>query len=388
MSRNKIQFSRRGQALNTSLTREILKLTQRPEVISFAGGIPAEQTFPLKALELACERLFAEAPQASLQYGPTEGLQPLRQWVADKHGVDVSTVLITTGSQQALDLLAKVFIDPGSKVLMEAPTYQGALQAFSLFEPKYAEIPSDAEGLRPDALTEALSADARFLYTIPNFHNPTGRRLSLERREQLISRAKAQGILLVEDNPYAELSYTGTPLPTLHSLYPEGVVYLGSFSKVLAPGLRVGYVLAPAPIHAKMVQAKQAADLHTSSFAQRVLYEVLKTGMLDGQIASIRDLYSKRCTAMLEALSRHMPTGVSWNQPEGGMFIWVELPPSIDARVLFDDAIVENVAFVPGAAFYATSPRQNTMRLAFVTVSPEKIEEGIARLGKVLARHL
>src|SRR5271154_5580598 len=167
MSRNEIQFSRRAQALNTSLTREILKLTQRPEVISFAGGIPSEQTFPLKALESACERLFAEAPEASLQYGSTEGIQPLRQWVADKHGVDVSTVLITTGSQQALDLLAKVFIDPGSKVLMEAPTYQGALQAFSLFEPKYAEIPSDAEGLRPDALTEALSADARFLYTIP-----------------------------------------------------------------------------------------------------------------------------------------------------------------------------------------------------------------------------
>ncbi|UIF91831.1 PLP-dependent aminotransferase family protein [Cupriavidus necator] len=388
MAKYGTHFSRRAQALTSSVIREVLKLTERPEIISFAGGLPSAQTFPVQALQSACERLFAEAPAASLQYAPTEGLQPLRQWVADKHGVDVSNVLITTGSQQALDLLAKVFIDPGSKVLVEAPTYLGALQAFSLSEPSYAEVPTDESGLQPGLLTEALAAEARFLYTIPNFQNPTGRRLTLERRQALVARAEELGLLLIEDNPYGELRYSGQALPSLHSLNPSGVVYMGSFSKVLAPGLRLGYMIAPADIHAKLVQAKQASDLHTPSFTQRVAYEVLKTGMLDSHIAAVCDLYGKHCSVMLDALSRHMPAGVSWSQPEGGMFIWVELPENIDAMALLEEAVANKVAFVPGAPFYAKNPRHNTMRLAFVTVSPDRIEEGIARLGKLVAGHI
>ncbi|MGY2489939.1 aminotransferase-like domain-containing protein [Cupriavidus sp. CP313] len=388
MKSNDIQFSRRAQALTSSVIREVLKLTEKPEIISFAGGLPSAQTFPVAALQAACERLFADSPAAALQYAPTEGLQPLRQWVAEKHGVDSAHVLITTGSQQALDLLAKVFIDPGSKVLVEAPTYLGALQAFSLSEPAYAEVPTDDQGLQPEALTEALAASARFLYTIPNFQNPTGRRLPLERRKELVARARELGVLLVEDNPYGELRYSGSPLPSLHSLNPEGVIYMGSFSKILAPGLRLGYMLAPPAIHAKLVQAKQASDLHTPSFTQRVAYEVLKTGMLDSHIASVCDLYGKHCAAMLDALSRHMPEGVRWSTPEGGMFIWVELPAAIDTMALLEAAVARNVAFVPGAPFYAITPRNNTLRLAFVTVPPQKIEEGIARLGELVASHL
>ncbi|MBP0624359.1 PLP-dependent aminotransferase family protein [Cupriavidus consociatus] len=386
MKSHHFQFSRRAQALTSSVIREVLKLTEKPEIISFAGGLPSAQTFPVAALQAASERLFADAPTASLQYAPTEGLQPLRQWVAEKHGVDVANVLITTGSQQALDLLAKVFIDPGSKVLVEAPTYLGALQAFSLSEPSYTEVPTDDQGLQPEALTEALAGGARFLYTIPNFQNPTGRRLPLERREALAARARALGVLLVEDNPYGELRYRGAPLPSLHSLNPDGVIYMGSFSKILAPGLRLGYMLAPPAIHAKLVQAKQASDLHTPSFTQRVAYEVLRTGMLDSHIASVCDLYGKHCAAMLDALTRYMPEGVRWSRPEGGMFIWVELPEDIDAMTLLEAAVASNVAFVPGAPFYAITPRSNTLRLAFVTVPPEHIEVGIARLGELVTQ--
>ncbi|KWR77784.1 aminotransferase-like domain-containing protein [Cupriavidus sp. IDO] len=380
-----IKFSRRAEGLTSSAIREILKLTEREEIISFAGGLPAAQTFPVQALQSACERLFADAPAAALQYAPTEGFQPLRQWIADRHGADVGNVLITTGSQQALDLLAKVFIDPGSKVLVEAPTYLGALQAFSLSEASYAEVPTDDHGLQPELLTEALAADARFLYTIPNFQNPTGRRLTLKRRLTLVARARELGLLLVEDNPYGELCYSNSPLPSLQSLNPSGVVYMGSFSKIMAPGLRLGYVIAPAEIHGKLVQAKQASDLHTPSFTQRLVYEVLKTGMLEGHLAAVCDLYGKHCSVMLDALSRHMPPGVRWTRPEGGMFIWVELPEHIDAMALLEEAVANNVAFVPGAPFYARNPRTNTMRLAFVTVIPDKIEEGIARLGSLIA---
>lgn len=382
------QLSRRAQALTSSVIREILKLTEKPEIISFAGGLPAAQTFPINALRAACERVFAETPEGALQYGPTEGFQPLRQWVADKHKVDPSRVLITTGSQQALDLLGKVFIDPGSKVLVEAPTYLGALQAFSIFEPDYTEVPTDEDGLQVDQISASMAEGARFLYTIPNFQNPTGRELPLARRKALVERARALGVMIVEDNPYGELRYAGTTIASLHSMNPDGVVYLGSFSKILAPGLRLGYMLAPPAIHAKLVQAKQASDLHTPTFTQRLAWEVLNTGMLDSHVASVCDRYGKHCAAMLDALARHMPDGVRWSRPQGGMFIWVEVPQSIDAMALLQEAVACNVAFVPGAPFYANSPRSNTLRLAFVTVSPEKIEAGIARLGEIVSRHL
>lgn len=377
-------FSRRAAALTSSAIREILKITERPEIISFAGGLPSPATFPVEALQAACARIFADNPHAALQYGPSEGYGPLREWIGKRHGVAPGRVLLTTGSQQALDLIGKVMIDAGSPVLVETPTYLGALQAFSLFEPNFVSVPSDESGLQPEALTPELTAGARFLYALPNFQNPTGRRLPLARRQALVERARAQNLLLVEDDPYGELSYGGDQLPSLLSMNPDGVIYLGSFSKILAPGLRLGYIIAPEDILFKLVQAKQAADLHTPSFTQRLAWEAVHTGLLDQHIPAIRALYGAQCQTMLDALAAHMPEGVTWTRPEGGMFIWVTLPEGMDSLTILEAAIARNVAYVPGAPFYANNPRTNTFRLAFVTVPPEQIQRGVAILGEVV----
>jgi len=373
-------ISRRAQQLTSSAIREILKVTERPEVISFAGGLPSPASFPVAAMEAAVARVFADNPQGALQYAATEGYLPLREFVAKRYNVEVERVLITTGSQQALDLIAKVMIDPGSPVLVETPSYLGALQAFSLFEPEFVSVPTDERGLVPEALTPELTAGARFLYALPNFQNPTGRRLPLERRQALVKRAQELNLLLVEDDPYGELSYTGDILPTLLSMNPDGVIYMGSFSKVLAPGLRLGFVIAPPELHFKLCQAKQASDLHTPSFTQRMAYESVRDGLLERHIPTIRALYGKQCEVMLDALKRHMPAGVTWNQPEGGMFIWVELPEGLDSMKILEEAVRRNVAYVPGAPFYAG---MNTLRLAFVTVPPERIEQGVTILGEL-----
>ena len=382
-------LSRRARGLTSSAIREILKVTERPEVISFAGGLPSPATFPVERMREATDRVLREAPQAALQYGPTEGLTPLREWIAarlSRDGVSIpaSRVLVTTGSQQGLDLLGKVLIDEGSKVLVETPSYLGALQAFSLFEPQFASLPSDEHGIVTDALTPEQLAGARFLYCLPNFQNPTGRRMSLERRKALVALAAQAGVPLVEDDPYGELSYGGEALPSLLSMNPDGVIYMGSFSKVLAPGLRLGYVVAPEEVLGKMVQAKQAADLHTPSFSQRIVYETVQDGFIDRHIPTIRTLYGQQCEHMLAALEREFPAQVKWNRPEGGMFIWVELPEGIDSGALLAKAVERNVAFVPGAPFYATEPRKNTLRLSFVTVPGEKIDAGVKILGELL----
>lgn len=381
-------ISQRAQKLTSSAIREILKVTERPEVISFAGGLPSPDTFPVERLREHTARVLADAPSAALHYGPTEGYLALREWIAAQHGVSPANVLITTGSQQALDLLGKVLIDPGSRVLVETPTYLGALQAFSLSEPTFVSVPSDDDGPIVSELTPALTEGARFMYCLPNFQNPTGRRLPLERRRTLAELAAARGLLVVEDDPYGALSYRGDVLPSLHSMQPEAVVYMGSFSKVLAPGLRVGYLIAPSGLYAKLVQAKQAADLHTPSFTQRIVYETIKDGFLDTHVPSIRRLYGERCQAMLAAMSRHFPAAVQWNRPEGGMFIWVKLPAGLDSSVLLEKAVARNVAFVPGAPFFANAPQPNTMRLSFVTVPPERIERGIAILGELIGEEL
>ncbi|HBK45809.1 MAG TPA: 2-aminoadipate aminotransferase, partial [Xanthomonadaceae bacterium] len=331
--------------------------------------------------------------QAALQYGPTEGFAPLREWVAARLSRDGATirpgqVLITTGSQQGLDLLGKVFIDEGSKVLVETPSYLGALQAFSLFQPTFSAMRSDAQGIVVEALDDAQLDGARFMYCLPNFQNPTGRRLPLERRRALVEKAARAGVLLVEDDPYGELCYSGEALPSLLSMNPEGVVYLGSFSKVLAPGLRLGYVVAPEAVLGKLIQAKQAADLHTPSFSQRIVHETVQDGFLDDHIPGIRALYARQCELMLQALERHFPAQVGWNRPEGGMFVWVTLPPGMDSGALLARAIERNVAFVPGAPFFATDPQSNTLRLSFVTVPGERIDRGIQVLGELLAQAL
>lgn len=387
------QFSERARKLTSSAIREILKVTERPEIISFAGGLPSPAAFPVEEMRAACDRILRDSPSAALQYSATEGYLPLREWVAKRYSVNgaqirTSQVLITTGSQQALDLLGKVLVDPGSRVLVETPTYLGALQSFSLFEPDYVQIPTDEHGLVPAALDASLTAGARLLYAQPNFQNPTGRRLPLERREALAALAREAAFPVVEDDPYAALDYAGEPLPTLLSMAPDHIVHLGSFSKVLAPGLRVGYIIAPEELHFKLVQAKQATDLHTPSLTQRIVHEVIKDGFLETHIPMIRALYREQCEAMLAALTQYMPAGVEWNRPEGGMFVWVKLPQHIDTMKLLAQSIEQHVAFVPGAPFFANEAERNTLRLSFVTVPKAKIDEGVAKLGALIRAHV
>ncbi len=385
-------FSQRAQQLTSSTIREILKVTERPEIISFAGGLPAPGGFPVAEINAAFDRVLQQNGKAALQYGPTEGYTPLRQWVADdfkRQGADVSLdeVMIVSGSQQALDMLGKLFIDPGSKVLVEAPSYLGALQSFSLFEPEYASVPTDEGGLIPERITEAAAAGARFLYALPNFQNPTGVSLNLQRRQALVERCAALQLPIIEDDPYGELRYAGEPLPGLLQLGRKvgaTVVRLGTFSKVLAPGLRLGYIVAPRPIIAKLVQIKQATDLHTATVSQMAVYETIKDGFLDRHLPTVRELYRRQCGYMLDAMDEHFPKTASWNRPEGGMFVWVTLPEHLDGGQLLERAIARKVAFVPGAPFYAGKGKANTMRLSFVTVSEERIREGIAILGELI----
>lgn len=390
-------FSQRAQKLTSSTIREILKVTVRPEVISFAGGLPSPEGFPVDTIRQAFTDVFDTSAKTALQYGPTEGYEPLRQWVADdlkRAGaeVDVDEILIVSGSQQALEMLGKLFVDPGSKVLIEAPSYLGAIQSFSLYEPVYETVPTDDQGLDPNGLTDERVDGARFIYVLPNFQNPTGLTLGLERRQALVKRCAELGLPIVEDDPYGDLRYAGESQPSLLGLGQKvgaTVIRLGSFSKVLAPGLRLGYIVAPKPIISKLVQIKQATDLHTASLTQMAVYETVKSGFLTTHLPSVRDLYQRQCGYMLQAMDDYFPDTVSWTRPEGGMFIWVTLPAHIDATALLAQAIIKNVAFVPGAPFYAgADAKVNTLRLSFVTVSEQKIREGIQILGDLIKEHI
>jgi 2-aminoadipate transaminase len=382
------QFSQRAQQLESSAIREILKITARPEVISFAGGLPSPATFPVERMRAAYDSVLSKQGKVALQYGPTDGYAPLRDWIAQSLSINGAKilseqVLMVSGSQQGLDLLAKVLIDEGSKVLVETPSYLGALQAFSLYRPQFVSVPTDDHGLMPEPVA-SVSSGARLLYALPNFQNPTGRTLSLERRTALVETCARLGLPLIEDDPYGALSYRAEPLPKMLTMNPQGVIYMGSFSKVLTPGIRLGYVVAPVPLVRKLEQAKQAADLHTAQLTQMVVHEVVKDGFLTDHIPTIRKLYADQCDAMLAALQEFFPSSVSWTRPEGGMFIWVTLPKHIDSMKLLDEAIAEHVAFVPGGPFYANAAEKNTLRLSFVTVSPEKIREGVAKLAALI----
>jgi 2-aminoadipate transaminase len=382
-------FSERAAQMQSSFIREILKVTQRPEIISFAGGLPSAATFPVEEMKAAFDKVLTDSGKVALQYGPTDGFPPLREWIANSLSTDgckiaPEQVLMTSGSQQALDLLGKVLIDEGSRVLVETPSYLGALQAFSVYRPEFASVATDEHGLVPSSI-EPVVKGARLLYALPNFQNPTGRSLSVERRLELVDTCARHNLPLIEDDPYGALSYKGEPFPKLLNMNPDGVIYMGSFSKVLTPGIRLGYVVAPLPLVRRLELAKQAADLHTAQLTQMVVHAVIKDGFLDRHIPTIRTLYANQCQAMLDAMAASFPAGVSWTRPEGGMFIWVTLPKHIDAMKLLDQAIAAKVAFVPGAPFYANEPEINTLRLSFVTVSPERIREGIAILGKLIS---
>ena len=381
------RVARRAERMNPSVIREILKVTERPGIVSLAGGLPSPDSFPIEAMREATTRVLRDHPREALQYASSEGFAPLREWVAAHMGaqgvvVDASQVLITSGSQQGLDLVGKVLIDAGSTVAVESPTYLGALQAFAPYEPEVVAVPCDDDGPLPEAL--GIAKGARFLYAIPNFQNPSGRCMSEVRRTALINAARAIGLPMVEDNPYGELWYDAPPPPPLSACWREGTVYLGSFSKVLAPGLRLGYVIAPPELMPKLLQAKQAADLHTPGFNQRVVYEVIRDGFLDQHVPMIRARYKAQRDAMRTALEAHMPPGCTWRVPVGGMFFWVELPEGVDATALLPKAVDLGMAFVPGAAFFASEPQANTLRLSFVTAAPAQIERGVALLAKAL----
>lgn len=386
MSTTHWTLARRAHKMNPSVIREILKVTEKPGIISFAGGLPSPRTFPVEAFASACEAVLRTDGRAALQYASSEGLPALREWIAGQLPWDVSPdqVLITTGSQQGLDLVAKVLIDEDSPVLVETPTYLGALQAFTPMEPRIVSVQSDAEGVDVEDL-QRKSGGARFLYVLPNFQNPTGRSMSEARRQALVDTARAIGLPIVEDNPYGDLWFDQPPPMPLTARNPEGCIYLGSFSKVLAPGLRLGYVVAPKAIMPKLLQAKQAADLHSPSFNQRMVAEVLKDGFLDRHVPTIRALYKHQCEVMLQALATEMAgLDLQWNAPDGGMFLWVRLPEGMSAIDLLPRAVDKGVAFVPGAAFFASDPDPRSLRLSFVTASEEQIRIGIRALAAAI----
>ena len=380
-------LARRAERMNPSVIREILKITEQPGIISLAGGLPSPDTFPVQAMRDASERVLRDTPFEALQYAASEGFGPLREWVAGELAsqglkVDADQVLITTGSQQGLDLVGKILIDAGSRVAVESPTYLGALQAFNPYEPEFVALPCDDDGPLPGELRVATGA--RFLYALPNFQNPSGRCMSEARRAAVVAAAQAIQLPIVEDNPYGDLWFDTAPPRPLASRWHDGVVYLGSFSKVLAPGLRLGYVVAPKPLLPKLLQAKQAADLHTPGFNQRVVFEVIRNGFLREHVPTIRARYKVQRDAMRAALEAHMPPGCHWLVPSGGMFFWVELPAGMDATALLPKAVARGMAYVPGATFYAANPQHNTLRLSFVTVSPERIAQGIRALAETL----
>ena len=381
------QMARRAERLNPSTIREILKITERPGIISLAGGLPSADSFPVAAMREATERVLRDQPREALQYAASEGFAPLREWVAQEMNtqglhVQADQVLITTGSQQGLDLVGKVLLDPGSHVAVESPTYLGALQAFAPYEPEFVALEGDDNGPLPQSLDAARGA--RFAYLLPNFQNPSGRCLSAERRLDLLEKAAAIGLPLVEDNPYGDLWFDAPPPPPMAATAGDAAVYLGSFSKVLAPGLRLGYVIAPRLLYPKLLQAKQAADLHTPGFNQRIVYEVIKNGFLREHVPTIRARYKAQRDAMQAALQAHLPAGCRWHPPVGGMFFWVELPAHLDATALLPQAVEAGMAFVPGAPFFPQGGHANTMRLSFVTASPAQIQTGVAALGRVL----
>jgi 2-aminoadipate transaminase len=398
------RFALRTDNIGSSAIRELLKLTSLPDVISFAGGLPAPEVFPIEKFKEAADIVLTEMGESALQYGTTEGYQPLREMIArnaSKYGIQISAdnVLITSGSQQALDLLGRIFINRGDRVLVESPTYLGAIQAWNAYGVKYVTIPFDDDGMRTDLLESRLRTGLKFIYVLPNFQNPTGVTLSRERRKQLVDMADAYGVPIVEDDPYGQLRYEGEHLPPVVVLddemrakevpmYSGNVIYTSTFSKILAPGLRLAWVVAPSEVIRKLVQAKQGADLHTATFNQYLAYEVANSDWMKTHICLIRKTYRERRDVMIKALEQYMPEGVQWTKPKGGLFLWVTLPKSIDTKAIFTKAVEAKVAFVPGGSFHPLGGGENTMRLNFSNTRPELTMEGIKRLAQVIKDQL
>lgn len=394
------RYAYRAKRMGSSIIRELLKLTEQPDIISFAGGLPAPEVFPLKEFQEACNRVLETSGPQALQYGTTEGYRPLREMIARhtaRYGIEITAdnILITSGSQQALDFIGRLFINNGDHIVVESPTYLGALQAWNAYGANYVAVPSDEHGMIVDELEKALRVGPKFIYVLPNFQNPSGTTLSLERRRKLVELADKYGVPIVEDDPYGQLRFEGEHLPSVVSLdsefrgpngghYSGNVIYLSTFSKLLAPGLRLAWIVAPAEVVRRIVMAKQAADLHTATFNQFVAYEVGKGGFLDEHVKFIRQVYKERRDVMLETMEEMFPAQVRWTHPEGGMFLWGMLPEGMDSAEVLKKAIERKVAFVPGAPFHPNGGGENTMRINFSYSKPEVIREGITRLGILL----
>lgn len=385
-------FASRMNHVHKSFVREILKATVNPEVISFAGGLPNPKFFPAEEIAAASSRVLHEDGETALQYSTTEGYQPLRQWIADRYaqksGLSVlpEDILITNGSQQALDLIGKVFLNPNDTVLLEKPAYLGAIQAFSVFEPQFVPVSLREDGIDTEELAQTLNrCEAKLFYTVPNFQNPTGLTYTAENRRQLANTLQSHNTILIEDNPYGELRFLGTDQPNMKTFLGDPCILLGSFSKIFAPAMRLGWICACPAIMEKLVTVKQAADLHTNYFSQRVLFQYLQDNDLDTHIRRITQAYKQQRDCMVENLCRYFPADVQITEPEGGMFLWMTLPEGISAMDLFERASARNVAFVPGNPFYVHADSVNTLRLNYTNSDNKEIETGIQRLAEALS---
>ena len=383
-------YAKRTRWMSRSAIRELLKVTARPEIISFAGGLPGADLFPMDRVSDAAARVFNKVGPSALQYSQTEGIGGLRDWIASKFRVHRDNVLITNGAQQALDLIGRVILDERDRAIVERPTYLALLSAWRPLGVEFIPARSDADGMQVDPLEALLPQRPKCIYLTPDFQNPQGTTLALDRRTALLKLAREHHIAIVEDSPYSELRFRGTTLPPLFDLdadahaNDEGVViHVGTFSKVLMPGLRIGWVVAARPLIDRLVLAKQAADLHTSTFNQHLALELATNGCMDEFVPQLRHAYKERLGAMLAALEKHFPPGASWTRPDGGIFLLVTLPEHVDATKLLPAAIEEKVAYVPGEEFHLNGQGTNTLRLNFSNATPEKIAAGIARLGEV-----
>ncbi|GAB4469124.1 MAG: PLP-dependent aminotransferase family protein [Anaerolineae bacterium] len=400
------RYASRTQRMRSSTIRELLKITQQPDIISFAGGLPAPELFPVEAVREATLRVLEQGADMALQYGTTEGYLPLREMIVRhmaRYGIHCGpeNVLITSGSQQALDLIGKILVDTGDHLIVEEPTYLGALQAWAPYGPDYLTVPSDDDGICPDGLERAIQANnAKFIYTIPNFQNPSGATIPHERRVEIVRLAETYGIPIIEDDPYGQLRYEGRhekPLVVIDAQRRDdcdrqfisgNIIYLSTFSKTLCPGLRVAWIVAPTAVIEKLVQAKQGSDLHTSTFTQMVAYETARGGFLDQHVQTLRRVYRERRDLMLSLIEEHFPEGTTWTRPLGGLFLWVRLPQGCNTTELLPKAVAHKVAFVPGSPFFPNGGGENTMRLNFSNAQPEMIETGIKRLAAMLKKEL
>ena len=384
-SQHDVRLAARTERMRPSAIREILKLTDRGDVLSLAGGLPAAELFPVDAVADATQRALAANGVRALQYGPSAGLPELRAWVAERHALeDPDRVVVTSGSQQGLDLVGKILLDPGDRVALSAPAYMGALRAFDPYQPTYAPVAMDDEGLDPDALDAVLAEGASFLYAVPDFDNPSGRRAGLARREAILEVCAKHDVLVVEDAPYRELRFDDVEHPPLAALAPDRVVHLGSLSKTLAPGMRVAWMIVPDGLEEITEQAKQATDLHTGTFAQAVAYELVRDGALEARFPHLRTHYRDQRDRLTAALARHVGGRLTYEVPPGGMFLWGRFGDGVDANALLREAIDRGVAFVPGDAFYPGDGPPETVRLSFSLLDEAGFDEAARRLAAAL----